>query len=138
MYECSVACLLEYGFRPSSKRSAPIGLGQPRVCARAARVILSFGTVGLCVCPFRARLYRLSGCIRRTTTALFQKTSLAVCYAASIFCRNEAGSRSDAPTIRQPTPSPATLALANMCEKSGGSTTCAVLGVCVSSLSPSC
>ena len=61
-----------------------------------------------------------------------------VYYTVSIFCRTEAGSRSDAPTIRQPTPSPASLALANMCEKSGGRATCAVLGGCVSVLSPSC
>ena len=56
---------------------------------------------------------------------------VVVSYTVSIFCRSEAGSRSDAPTIRQPAPSPATLALAKMCEKSG-------FGVCVSVLSPSC
>ena len=50
----------------------------------------------------------------------------------SIVCRSEAGSRSDAPTTRQPTPSPATLALAKMCEMLGGR------GVCVSVLSHSC
>ena len=53
-------------------------------------------------------------------------------YTVSIVCRSEAGSRSDAPTTRQPTPSPATLALAKMCEMLGGR------GVCVSVLSPSC
>lgn len=57
--------------------------------------------------------------------------SQVVYYTVSIFCRSEAGSKSDAPTIRQPTPSPATLALAKMCEKSG-------FAVCVSVLSPSC
>ena len=53
-------------------------------------------------------------------------------YTVSIFWRSEAGSRSDAPTTRQPTPSPATLALVKMCEMLGGR------GVCVSVLSPSC
>ena len=53
-------------------------------------------------------------------------------YTVSIVCRSEAGSRSDAPTTRQPTPSPATLALAKMCEMLGGR------GVCVSVLSHSC
>ena len=57
---------------------------------------------------------------------------VVVSYTVSIFCRSEAGSRSDAPTIRQPAPSPATLALAKMCEMLGGR------GVCVSVLSPSC
>ena len=61
-----------------------------------------------------------------------------VYYTVSIFCRSEAGSRSDAPTIRQPTPSPATLALAKMCEKLGGRATCVVVGGCVAVLSPSC
>ena len=50
-------------------------------------------------------------------------------YTVSIFCRSEAGSRSDAPTTKQPTPSPATLALVKMCEMLGGR------GVCVSVLS---
>ena len=65
---------------------------------------------------------------------------VVVSYTVSIFCRSEAGSRSDAPTIRQPAPSPATLALAKMCEKLGGRATCVVVGGCVSVavLSPSC
>ena len=63
---------------------------------------------------------------------------VVVSYTVSIFCRSEAGSRSDAPTIRQPAPSPATLALAKMCEKLGGRATCVVVGGCVAVLSPSC
>ena len=65
---------------------------------------------------------------------------VVVSYTVSIFCRSEAGSRSDAPTIRQPAPSPATLAPAKMCEKLGGRATCVVVGGCVSVavLSPSC
>ena len=75
----------------------------------------------------------------RVSASVTVRTS-GVSYTVSIFCRSEAGSRSDAPTIRQPAPRPATLALAKMCEKLGGRATCVVVGGCVSVavLSPSC